>query len=1604
MIKVFYASQTDTTEILDKSNIETSSTIEESAKTKEIKQFEQKNEEASSETDDLSKTASSKMTQIMLNQAPSRKAWFLYITILLWLLLLGVVLLLGGVHYKNYSDVPVLKLSFPNKKHVRHIRSYSETPSIKDVNFNTGNDPSSALITRLQIVDLTSTCHDNLTNCKTHALCERSTPNEDMKCRCNRGFYLKDLTCTPCSKTCQDGFYMTKQCGGTTDVQCKPCTQCEGRSYEVATCTSTQDTICIDVTFPLKQFQSRSHSLKDLVNWNVSLSKNVFLERLQAMKWIETPLYVTNNKQALQFIWRRPNSGLEIHVKVTEVYLIPEYIDIDHLDDEDYIKNASIYPKDITDQLLDVKHENCRHPLPDEYDLNLEIARNEATVAWEHPCDSKNSSLRPCPKGYNDGDLYVFKRLDIPCPKLNTTGNKNFGKSPNTVLCVGENDLLTKIFGSIRVADTSLLTFPTEECLQSEKQCLKCLQSNSCSRDTNGTDCCNLQCHQTSECKQHFSDTCPVPPIQCTRGDVSKFGIMPRLPSILKQFSCHLEHLPPKYLYQLAYEVKIPRMQFTLGTRIKDVLYKNFTDHQNGQDSADFLSMSHHTASKYDDEVILTGTFNNSDPTRIRNYRLHKLKQSADFTDRLFNVVKKGKDKYLTKIQFEKPFLSSTANWWEDGCYRNASQIIPSQPIYETYGKSVMQAVKHKRKDGKFVYQIQTEDAMPHMRFKIKENTSIFSYYRDEYKDVRINPWSLHGDMIWDKPAAVWNISLSGSLTACPGIFTLEIFTENLNTRLAVYDMLVNCPKNFSTGFQIRRNNIDFVDIFIIVMNDSVSSYRTVLSSVQGPQYFRADPKNTVAMEMGKNSPWLTIIVILLACVCASFILTILYMYCNRKNSKHIPTDINVPKPDLGPQITLLQSMDKVTKDDGLRMKTKCVMLVLAVLYIVYAFMFTFTAVFGLFHLFQMSGLNQVTLVTNTSAQVQIQMQRSLDQITQYENDEMARLLSSTEQRLKACSYHLKTSLHDNIPNGNTELQVALQNIFKRNGTIRQSLADYFVSKQDFYQKEVDKFLKEFDKTLDAKLHKIQLKYSAYLKSVASNDWFLFPKEIFMHQQVISGEPLSKVTDNLTGFLTWLEIDKVQEIFEMKEIVMNRLLTRMPKVDFSNLIGDVNEDMGELSTASVNFKPVNNTFKFVSNKPDYKQTWREYNPYAESDSDNRGDNSRKFTFSDIKGYIYPVFICVFLVLDSFLIIYRLSWLTRCWGMFKTGLEERIPYDSMTRKIFFILTGKEVPRPEDSLDHPYDYYMHNKENIWDDNTEMYFLYCNSSTKNKEDILRDIWAHRQRQNPKPEVKKEETNCFQNAACKLTKCIYRFFISPVSWRLVLICGFLLILCLFAKATNDLVTVESAMFLLDTDAMIPILKRQNQMTNAVIEQYGFYLNKFIQGYKTAVDGDVQLINNLMVNVAERQTLLLSTMISDMCNLVGRQNCDVDINLVSMSLTSCNFLPIYSKPFEGFHETILKEYIQSELSPLVQILRQILFNSIYLLLIYSSGMILCQVTARVIFVHLKNSRHMKMTKVFQLPSIVDQWQERNSFREKEIYNSQSVIAESCESGVYDIQ
>lgn len=103
-----------------------------------------------------------------------------------------------------------------------------------------------------------------------------------------------------------------------------------------------------------------------------------------------------------------------------------------------------------------------------------------------------------------------------------------------------------------------------------------------------------------------------------------------------------------------------------------------------------------------------------------------------------------------------------------------------------------------------------------------------------------------------------------------------------------------------------------------------------------------------------------------------------------------------------------------------------------------------------------------------------------------------------------------------------------------------------------------------------------------------------------------------------------------------------------------------------------------------------------------------------------------------------------------------------------------------------------------------------------------------------------------------------------------------------------------------------------------------------------------------------------------------------------------------------GFQRSVFVDSVQSTVKPLVMNIRSIMFSTTYLLLVWAAAMLLCQITARVIFCYLKTSTHLKRTKIYQLPSQCTDGPDRTLYTEEKFENH-SVIAESCESGVYDM-
>ena len=385
-------------------------------------------------------------------------------------------------------------------------------------------------------------------------------------------------------------------------------------------------------------------------------------------------------------------------------------------------------------------------------------------------------------------------------------------------------------------------------------------------------------------------------------------------------------------------------------------------------------------------------------------------------------------------------------------------------------------------------------------------------------------------------------VFFSGFITECPGYFRVEIMSQT-NSRLALYDMLVVCPRNFSLTFNIKHEEGLHSDLFIIVFNDTVTSYKMILTSMQTPQYLSKDSNNIITKKRSHDFPWLPIIAIILVSFFVSLFLLILYVYCDKKKSKHIPIDINLPKPDLGTQITLLQGMDRPEKREGVTLQTKFICSTLVILYIAYAILFTFSALFGMLHIIQGSSFSEITHLSNTSAKLQNQMQTRLKMMANYENQESERMLRAAEQRLKACSQHLKSSLRDRLPDLNKEMEKYIAKLFGDSGINHEMLARYFAKKQESYLVEIKKFVDEFNQTIDRALtNRLLVEYTQYLENVADSRWLKFPRELFIDQQRRKGKYLPDVKENLMEFLTWLEIEKVQDVLEVKQLLMERYL------------------------------------------------------------------------------------------------------------------------------------------------------------------------------------------------------------------------------------------------------------------------------------------------------------------------------------------------------------------------------------------------------------------------------------------------------------------------------
>jgi len=210
----------------------------------------------------------------------------------------------------------------------------------------------------------------------------------------------------------------------------------------------------------------------------VDTSENIFVENLHSTRNLETTYYVTSTTQASDFFWVR-DSGLQVHIGIQNVYMLPEYEDVSHDSDNKYMLSDPNTSEDKT-RFRKIVRNYCRHPIPDYYSITLEISRDRITTAREVVCDSEDPYKPQCPRGYHNRDVYLQRSLNQACEKMaKGTFPDNLDAAANSVVCTKNTELLRKIFNQSYSIERPI-SFPPPRCRTAKSRCDQCLKQLRC--------------------------------------------------------------------------------------------------------------------------------------------------------------------------------------------------------------------------------------------------------------------------------------------------------------------------------------------------------------------------------------------------------------------------------------------------------------------------------------------------------------------------------------------------------------------------------------------------------------------------------------------------------------------------------------------------------------------------------------------------------------------------------------------------------------------------------------------------------------------------------------------------------------------------------------------------------------------------------------------------------------------------------------------------------------------------------------------------------------------------------------------------------------------
>ncbi|ESP00290.1 hypothetical protein LOTGIDRAFT_173315 [Lottia gigantea] len=1532
------------------------------------------------------------------------------IIVLLTTFLIGLVCATTSLNFT--SQHVQLHIGLPHNL-IRKVRMYSEDPDIRKLKLN---KTVLSLVSRLQLYDKKD-CKEDLSVCETYAVCNgngdsngnsngysNGNGQSSVACRCKRGYYYNDNTCSECSKSCPDGYYMTSSCTATTDSVCKKCTSCQRSQYEAAVCSTTKDTVCVDVSFPVGFVPPNSTTSSDGTNISMTSSSNVFIERLKDMKELETTMYITNNQQSLDFVWKR-ESGLEIKISVSGVYLVPEYVDLDHEDDGLYFlhfdKNVS---EEMKKKYSHVAEYYCRHPIPDYYSIHFDIIKNRISQAEEVACNSKDRAKIRCPSNYQDGQVYLKRHINEICTKYQTNRRKKLVQlhdvNANNIICDEENDILTEVFGKT-MPEPERMSFPSAECRQYGNECHKCLDKNICTNKTYGEECCSIKCYGNSNCLQYHRSTCPQPQVECAKGNINQFTLTPFYEKISERFMCHLKYKKPKYLYNVSYSIQIPDYKYVLPEQNFSFTTNSLQSHQTQKHKIDFLNIMHDTRYKLEEEVIVIGKHEDYNE-QMGEFQFHPLKDQDEFnTGRGFKTKQDTFFRYSTLVQFYRPFGYSSSTWYKDGCLKNLSKVFPNQTQYKSTSIPVTTKVLNTKKE--MQYQMYRSKDSPIVKLTIDERESILSYFQSSGTPTVVRSTTLQGAVTWNTPMQYWTIRISGSLYSCPGILIIELFDKLLVNSFGVFDVYVHCGGEFWINFNVDSEKSDLPDVFIVHINDSVATHQLVLSSIISPRSVSVADKMKTSLAvreqiMTESPPWVTILIFIVMTIVLLWVMFIFYM-CFTVRAPH-----NYERTDKQAEMTVLnpEEAEKMFQSE-IQPKRKrmsvCVMYLFVILYIVYCVFLTFSVSFGILFAYQKSVLPDLTQLNDFSDRLEKRVNLTLQDLKLTEIKEMNDIHKQYKSRERACKHHLHQTAKSSVHGYAQVTHKYLEAIYVQNGSLQHHVEKYFEIENHMVDEILNGYVKILNKTMRQDLKHFLSMYKYFLISVIDNRWLDFPKDIFLGD----GDKMKlgkEMTENqIKKFVSWLQIDKAESLMSVTDHVTARILEMAPisedyqPEDF--LEPYLPKHSHKIPTYSM--KSQNFLYQVINENNTH---FKRHGIHFDSGSSNT-TSDKDLESSDYNIVMY-LFICLFIILDIILWCYRLSWLWKQIKMSKVGYEVKIPTDESSRKIHILLTGQHPPSTVDiEIENAFKYYKENAAKDLASDNEFGMSFIQNYPKCKEDILRDIWAYKKSQSS-ASVPKANDFCLSECMT-IIHWIHRSVLSRLTWRSALSIGALVLVCCLIYAVDNWFNQANIEVLVGADVVVTELQWQTVMINRHLAETVDKLNLLLLNMKETVDGDINYVNQLLADTFHKQTRYILDILLSVCKNSGINDCNIDINMLLQSappppISSCNFLPLQQHVIDDVDTAQITALVIEELSPLLKTVRGLVFCILTYLIFVLCFILLCNAGIRLARYYLLIMGKFPILQIYQISDSLATYADAAVDDHQHIYRSASL---SCESGVY---